>query len=250
MAVMTPVTRTLDEWFGTPLGQYLWRREEALLGALLGESFGHHGVEIGTPVQANDCLGRAVVAHRIRLYCSDQPNCFHGAFHGRLDSLSIQPRSLVAAVLVHVLEFHPAPGRVLAAMEQALVPGGVLVLAAFNPWSLWSVRRWVRPGAQPWSGRRIGARRYRDWLDALHLEPTRTAYLGQRPPCDEARWLERFAGLDRLGSWWPTAGAFVIAARKREYAGRRVARMEREQRQVLASSAPQATTRIAQDGFP
>lgn len=238
---MSTSTRALDQWFETPLGQYLWSQEDQLMTELLQERFGHHGLEIGTARHAEDCLRHASIAHRVRLACSDDALSFDGAFRGRLDSLGLQPRSVVAALVIHTLEFHPAPGRVLAALEQCLIPGGIILIAGFNPWSPWGVRR----GGAPWRGRAISARRYRDWLDALNLKAEGTYYVGQRLPLDSPSALGRCAWMDRLGRHWPLGGAMLIVARKREYQGRRVAAPEREQRRLLAPSAPHASARTA-----
>lgn len=244
---MSTHARELDSWYKTPLGQYLWAREQALLEGMLAGCFGHHGLEVGSPAFAASCLQSASIAHKIRLYNSDDIPCFNGAFIGRLDELSLQPQSLAVAVLVHVLEFQPAPGRILAAVEQALVPGGVLCLSVFNPASLWGARRWLGSGESPWQGRYFSAYRCRDWLEGLHLKVTRVAYAGQRPPVDQPRWLDRFRALDRLGPWCPTAAVYVIAARKRELRGERHREEARQRRHLLAPGAPQASRRTARD---
>ena len=42
-------TNTLQEWFATPLGQYLLEKEQAYLDDVTPDIFGFHAMQLGMP---------------------------------------------------------------------------------------------------------------------------------------------------------------------------------------------------------
>lgn len=229
----------LDDWFETPAGRAFWSRERALVERFLTSCFGHHGIEVGTPSEAPQLLADCTLGHRVRLRVSAD-GALAGGFRGHLPGLALRPRSVAAAVLIHVVDYHPAPGAVLAAVEQALAPGALLVVTAFNPASP-SVLKSQFAGEAGWSPRNYcAAGRCRRWLDGLHLETERPAFtLAGAWPEGSAR--ERLARLLPLGT------GYVIAARKRERERLAIPMGSRLSRRLAGPGLPRPTNRGMED---
>lgn len=239
MSARTGRRQALEEWFGTPAGSALWARERAIIQRLLEECFGHHGLEVGTPAAEPMLLADCTLGHRIRLDV-DAEGRLGGAFNGHLHSLALRPRSVAAAVLVHVLDYHPAPGSVLAAVEQSLAPGALLVVSVFNPWHPQVVHAQFT-GKAPWApANRCGAGRCRHWLQALHLEARRPVYT------TAGNW-SRGTTLERFASTVPLGAGYVISARKRERAHLAIPMGSRLSRRLPASGMPRPTNRNMKD---
>ena len=68
-----PVT-TLQEWFATPLGQYLLEKEQAYLDDVTPDIFGFHALQLGMP--ATDFLRASRSTHRMRIAASDSPDLY------------------------------------------------------------------------------------------------------------------------------------------------------------------------------
>lgn len=232
----------LDEWYDEPRGRDLWRRERALLAPLLSACFGHHGLEVGTPGRAESLLAECSLGHRIRLGIDDRGR--HGGdFRGHLDALALRPRSLAAVVLVHVLDYLPAPAAALAALEQALVPGGRLVAVCFDPLSLPALRHRVGRDRLPWWPERAGsARRCGEWLRGLHLAVEHRRRAWRSPLASEPRWQRRLARLDAVAPTWPLGAVYVVSARKRERGSTAIPLGRRLPGRILAPGVPRPTS--------
>lgn len=229
----------LDTWFGTPAGQALWTRERTVIQRLLADCFGHHGLEVGTPSAAGSLLAECTLGHRIRVTVRDDGR-LGGAFLGDLQGLALRPRSIVAAVLVHVVDYHPAPGAVLAAAEQALAPGGLLLVSAFNPWSPNVVHAQFVGGGDWAPVNRPGARRCKHWLESLHLET-------RRPVFASAGAFEPGSARERLAHALPIGQSFVVAARKRERESLAIPMGARFSRRMASPGLPRPTNRNMKD---
>lgn len=231
--------RTLEGWFGTPAGRALWSREERVIRRLVSECFGHHGLEVGTPSGSESLLADCTLGHRVRLSV-DGKGRLEGAFVGYLDSLALRPRSIVAAVLVHVVDYHPAPGSTLAAVEQALAPGALLVVSGFNPWHP-AILRSQYPKARDWAPRnRCSAHRCRLWLESLHLETDRPVF------AKAADWPEGSVR-ERLARTLPLGTSYVLVARKRERGRLGIPMSSRLSRRLAAPGLPRPTNRSMKD---
>lgn len=98
------------------------------------------------------------------------------------------------------------------------MPEGHIVIAGFNPISLWGFKRKVgRRDEYPWRGDFIGLLRLRDWLKLLGFELNGGRFGCYAPPFSQAKWLERFAFMEKAGDrWWPICGGlYVVRAIKR-----------------------------------
>jgi len=211
--MLQPLHRpTLAEWYESPKGEYVLGWERAQFDSAVEDVFGFKALQVGLPTI--DFLR----ANRIpvRFSVGTEPGCAIAADPRHLP-LASQSADLV--VLPHVLEFSQDPHQILREAERVLMPEGQIVIAGFNPLSLWGLKR--RLGRKrveyPWRGDFIGLLRLRDWLKLLGFELNGGRFGRYAPPFSQTKWLERSAFLEKAGDrWWPICGGvYVVRAVKR-----------------------------------
>jgi SAM-dependent methyltransferase len=106
---------------------------EARFDALVADIFGYNAVQLGAPefdfLRANRMPFRFTGRQRRVQVETDYT------------ALPFAAASLDLVVLPHVLEFASNPHQVLREVERVLVPEGQVVIAGFNPLSLFGLRR-------------------------------------------------------------------------------------------------------------
>ncbi|MGE5792697.1 MAG: class I SAM-dependent methyltransferase [Bacteroidota bacterium] len=208
----TTTEQSLAAWYETAKGAYVLEWERAQFDSAVEDIFGFNAVQIGLP--SIDFLRANRISYR---FCvSADPGCSVAADPRHLPLAS---QSMDLVVLPHVLEFGADPHQILREAERVLMPEGQIVIAGFNPLSLWGLKRWVgrkRP-EYPWCGDFIGLLRLRDWLKLLGFELNGGRFGRYAPPFSQGRWLQRFAFMEKAGDrWWPICGGvYVVRAVKR-----------------------------------
>ncbi len=203
--------RPAAEWFSTPLGQYLLAREQPYFDRIVADIFGYNAFQLGLPEL--DLLRANRITSRMRL----DPR---GPADLRADfrDLPIASNSVDLLVLPHVLEFSDNPHQILREAARVLLPEAQVVIACFNPRSLWGFRRlFHRDGHYPWHGRFITLPRLKDWCALLGLEINAGEMACYVPPCSTEKWLKRFSFMEAAGDrWWPIGGGvYFLQAVKR-----------------------------------
>ena len=199
------------EWFGGSLGRRLLEKEHAYFDGAVVDKFGYNAFQLG--LSDIDFLR----ASRIALRCRIDSNG-HAGLRADFRDLPIASNSADLVLLPHVLEFSANPHQILREVVRVLVPEGQVVISAFNPWSLWGLRRlFTRKGSYPWNGRFLNLPRLKDWLTLLGLEIVAGQMGCYAPPCTSQKWLDRFAFMEAAGDrWWPIAGGvYFLQAIKR-----------------------------------
>lgn len=210
MALNDPA-RDPAAWLATPLGRYLLEKEQDYFDRTVADIFGYNALQIGLP--AVDLLRGSRIPFRLHVNHS-----VHAGLRADFRDLPIAGNSIDLVLLPHVLEFSENPHQILREVGRVLMPEGHVVIACFNPWSLWGVRRlFGKKKEYPWSGHFINLPRIKDWLTLLGLEITGGQMCCYSPPCTAEPWLKRFAFMDAAGDrWWPIAGGiFFLQAVKR-----------------------------------
>src|SRR4029079_10049253 len=111
-------------------------------------------------------------ASRIALRCRVDPADAAG-LRADFRDLPIASNCADLVVLPHVVEFSEDPHQILREVARVLVPEGRVVVACFNPWSLWGFRRFFRGnGHYPRSGRFINLPPLKDSCARLGLAST------------------------------------------------------------------------------
>lgn len=218
----TVVGRDVDAtcpWQQLPAGSELKRALEAELSVRLQCAFGYHLLSLGDYAGTLELSG-CPVRHHWALGAGASGGVGH--IRAQPEALPLQSDSIDVALLPLTLEFSPDPHALLREVQRVLIGDGHLVIAGFNPWSLWGARRALagRPlpkKAPPWQARFLSAGRLTDWLKLLDFEVTQIRFHHYRPPLRTETWQRRWQFLDRVGQRaWPNTGAlYVIAAQKR-----------------------------------
>lgn len=205
-------TNTLQDWFETPLGQYLLDKERAYLDDVTPDIFGFHALQLGLP--RFDLLRESRIAHRMRVACSDHPDLY-----AKCQELPFATQSIDLVLLPHVLEFAEEPHAILREVDRVMMAEGRLVILGFNPWSLWGLRGTIGPsrGEFPWNGRFVSLLRVKDWLALLGFDVSAGRLAGYAPPIDRESMRRRFAFMEPAGDrWWAVGGAvYMLQAIKR-----------------------------------
>ena len=199
-------------------------------------------------VEAVDAAGRIGVAPTVvTLHCD-------------FDALPFDTASLDLVVLPHSLELARDPHLALREVERVLVPEGRVIIVGFNPASLWGarqrlgrLRRRFSIGPErglflPSAGEFIGYRRLRDWLRLLSFEVEAGRFGCYIPPVTSARWVSRFAWMERAGDhWWPVFGALYYIVAVKRVRGMRLVGLVRNEARAKAAPAPVAVSRRARE---
>ena len=203
---------TLQEWFQTPLGQYLLQKERAYLDDVTPDIFGFHALQLGMP--GVDLLRENRITHRMRIAPAGEPDLY-----AKCHELPLATQSIDLVVLPHVLEFAAEPHAVLREVDRVLMPEGRLVIVGFNPWSLWGLRSALGFSRHelPWDGHFLSLLRVKDWLALLGFEVSAGRLIGYAPPFDNDNVRRRFAFMEPAGDrWWAVGGAvYMLQAVKR-----------------------------------
>lgn len=199
------------DWLTTPLGEYVWQREQRFFDEAVADVFGYYALQMAVP--AVETLRTNRMPSRITVGLS--PECGLRCDPAQLPFASA---SVDLFVLPHTLDLHIDPHEVLREVERVLVPEGRLIITGFNPWSLWGASRlYKRRRGMPWSGRFVSLTRLKDWLALLGFESRPSRAVCYAPPLARAGWQNRFDFMEAAGQrWWPVGGAvYCLEAVKR-----------------------------------
>ncbi len=210
--------QSLSEWFASEQGGYVLTREQDYFDHTVSDIFGFNATQIGLP--EHDFLRSSRMP--LRFTAGNQAG---NAVRLCCDELPFDSDSLDLVVLPHVLEFADNPHQILREVERVLMPEGSLIISGFNPYSLWGMhRKWCRKqGGYPWCGRFIGLPRLKDWLALLGFEVAGGRFAAYAPPLNHAKWLERFAFMEKAGDrWWAVSGGVYFLHAIKRVPGMRV----------------------------
>ena len=266
----------LPQWLKSPPGQHLLAWEQRHLDHAVADLFGFHALQLGLPQL--DALRANRMPHRwlaVESALDDEvppglPETLPGAPAGRsadggdarvlvvpppslrchFDALPFDAASLDLVILPHALELARDPHLALREVERVLVPEGRVIIVGFNPASLWGARqklgrlrrRLSRTSGEhflPHAGEFVGYRRLRDWLRLLSFEVEAGRFGCYIPPLMSARWLGRFAWMERAGEhWWPVFGALYYIVAVKRVRGMRLVGLIRKDARLKAVTAP------------
>ena len=213
---------SLSAWLNTDPGQYVRNWELARFDAMVDNVFGYRALQVGLPeldlLRANRMPFKALVGPDLPV--SAPANAWAGMVQAEPEFLPFDSESMDLVLLPHTLETASNPHQVLREVDRILVPEGRVVIAGFNPWSLWGLRQRA-PLLKPWLPQEIGQQvslsRLKDWLKLLSFEIELGHFGCYVPPSRSKKWLDRTAFFEPAGDrWWPSCGAvYVVSAVKR-----------------------------------
>ncbi len=243
----------LLQWFAGGLGASVLKAEKTRIARVLPTLFGYHIMQLGSlgkdHLLASSRINHKIIAMRIQDRDSrdiDRLCCMY-------TSIPIASESTDVVVLPHVLEFESQPHQILRETERVLIGEGHVVIAGFNPWSLWGLWRLFLAWREqpPWSGRYIGLNRLKDWLSLLDFEIIETERFYFRPPLNNSRLMQRLGFMEPLGRYcWPYfGGMYMLVAKKRVIPLTPIKMQWQTRRHMIASGIVEPSARfLAGDG--
>jgi SAM-dependent methyltransferase len=217
---------TLNHWFSTPQGQYLLSREQAFFDQTIADIFGFNAVQLGLTeyefLRASRMHVRIVAGNKAGFQecksASGEKTALYAKVRLIMDELPFESGSLDMVVMPHVLEFNENPHQILREVERVLMPEGNVIIAGFNPRSLWGVRRALgSKKGYPWRGNFISLPRLKDWLALLGFEVVSGRFACYAPPLLNPKLVNRLSFMEPAGDrWWAVSGGvYFLQAIKR-----------------------------------
>ena len=208
-----PARAGFSTWIRGEGGAGLAARERNRFGQILPRLFGYYAVQIGYHAEGIlDSAQRIRNKFELRLDADGVRNDGCAVLAGAA-ALPFAMHSIDVVVLPHVLEYEAQPEAVLEEVERVLLEDGRLIIAGFNPWSLWGLQ-YLNPllrNRPPWNGRFHSVAGLRRRLGALGFEVVATERFSFRLPCPRLLSLKP-KGVRR----WPFYGAaYIMVAQKR-----------------------------------
>jgi len=226
--VANPPSHHLARWLEGPQGSRLIAEESDALSDTARRFHGDTLLWVGCHEGITRTVRGCMIRHR--LFASEVPGQAPedlSTLHCALEALPLPNNSLDAMVLHHALETSADARSGLREAARVLVPGGRLVICAFNPLSLWGMRRaYARLHRDSFTGLRLFTDfRLLDWLTLLGFErQNNVQYLSYNLPFS-TRLRESASApgrterlLQRLQP--PVGGVFVISVVKQAMAVR------------------------------
>jgi ubiquinone/menaquinone biosynthesis C-methylase UbiE len=220
-----------ERWYATPLGQLVDRVEKEAVWTLLPELQRRRVLEVGCGT-GNISLELACRGAQVVGLDASGPMLAAGQDKGRRQGFSLTliqglagdlpfPEAVFDGVIsILALDFIPDRPGALREMVRVLRPGGFLVLALLNRYSLWTLKRMLRSCIKPsfWRGVQFITPRALQRLLASHpdlveIRHRRAVYF---PPLAHPGLLPYYPNMERLGQnlHLPTGAFLVAAARK------------------------------------
>jgi ubiquinone/menaquinone biosynthesis C-methylase UbiE len=221
-----------DRWYATPLGHLVDRVEKEAIFALLPELAGRRLLEVGcgtgnislalarrgARVVGLDVSGPMLAAAQQRV----REQGFSATWiRGGAGVLPFPKHSFDGVISILALDFMADRPGVLQEMVRVLRPGGFLLLAMLNRYSLWTLKRilkaWFKPslwrGVQFVTPRKLG-RLLAGHPELMEIRHRQAVYF---PPLAHPHLLPYYPALERLGHQLhlPIGAFLVAAARKR-----------------------------------
>ncbi len=214
----TGLAPTEDKNSAAALLEELWQIENREVLQMLDAGRGGVAVQIAGPLGRVDLASALPKADAVQLVAVGEISSLSSpGVVADLSLLPVKSASVETLVLLHTLERLAKPLALIDEIDRVLVEDGELIVAGFNPYSLFGLfSRKSEYGVTPY---RHSPGKIRQWLELTDLQVERLVSNYFRPPIASSRWRGRTELLDRLGlRLLPGGGAlYVMRARKRTY---------------------------------
>lgn len=200
---------SIDDWYSSETGQYLFKELEEKLAPLLATTFGYYSLQIGCTGLAGRLQESCRVKHQFTLDDLGK----HAEVHANPSMLPIASDTVDLVILMHHLSNTGEPHAVLREAFRILIPEGKLVIIDFNPKSLWGLRRFFQGWLEhvPFSGHFYTAKRIDDWMRLLGFDQYRNYRVGYLPPIQKASITRHLTWLEKgFRNWLPVLGALNL----------------------------------------
>jgi ubiquinone/menaquinone biosynthesis C-methylase UbiE len=220
-----------DRWYATPLGQLVDRVEKAAIFALLPDLYGRRVLEVGcgtgnislelarrgARVVGLDVSGPMLAAAQHQARQQEVPLAW---VRGGAAALPFLQQSFDGVIAILALDFISDRPGVVREMVRVLRPGGFLLLALLNRYSLWTLKRLLKAWLAPslWRGVWfISPGELKKLLvTSENLEEISQHQAVYFPPLAHPSLLHYYPSMERLGRQLRLPiGAFLVAAARK-----------------------------------
>ena len=193
-----------QEWFKSPLGQYLLRLEYGYINPIVMDTFGFYAIQMGN--FDIDFLDHSSIPNKFSL------NSNHADLMASNEALPFEEASVDLLIAPHILEQMAEPYELLKEIRRVLIPEGRLIISGFNPMSLWGIKRLLSFDIDyPWNTKFIPLSKIKEWLPIIGLEMVEGKMGCYVPPIQQSSWLKKLHTMEKLGDrWWPMLGGFYF----------------------------------------
>ena len=193
-----------QEWFKSPLGQYLLALEYDYINSVVIDTFGFYAIQMGN--FDIDFLDHSRIQNKFSL------NSSHPDLVSANEALPFDEASVDLLIAPHILEQMTEPYELLKEIHRVLMPEGRLIITGFNPASLWGLKKLLSFDIDyPWNTKFISLSKIKEWLPIVGLEMVEGKMGCYVPPIQKATWLKKIHTLEKLGDrWWPMFGGFYF----------------------------------------
>jgi SAM-dependent methyltransferase len=193
-----------QEWFKSPLGQYLLRLEYGYINPIVMDTFGFYAIQMGN--FDIDFLDHSRIPNKFSL------NSNHADLMASNEALPFEEASVDLLIAPHILEQMAEPYELLKEIHRVLIPEGRLIISGFNPMSLWGIKRLLSFDIDyPWNTKFIPLSKIKEWLPIIGLEMVEGKMGCYVPPIQQSSWLKKLHTMEKLGDrWWPMLGGFYF----------------------------------------
>ena len=195
---------SLQDWFKSPLGQYLLRLEYGYINPIVMDTFGFYAIQMGN--FDIDFLDHSRIPNKFSL------NSNHADLMASNEALPFDEASVDLIIAPHILEQMAEPYELLKEIHRVLMPEGRLIISGFNPMSLWGIKRLLSFDIDyPWNTKFIPLSKIKEWLPIIGLEMVEGKMGCYVPPIQQSAWLKKLHTMEKLGDrWWPMLGGFYF----------------------------------------
>ena len=193
-----------QEWFNSPLGQYLIDLEYKYISPIVVDTFGFYAIQMGN--FDIDFLDLSRIQNKFSL------NSNHPDLMTSNDALPFDESSVDLLIAPHILEQMAEPYELLKEIQRVLMPEGRLIITGFNPTSLWGLKKLLSFDINyPWNTKFISLNKVKEWLPIVGLEMVEGKMGCYVPPIQQLSWLKKIQIMEKLGDrWWPMLGGFYF----------------------------------------
>lgn len=214
MTASQPAKNRLADWYQTALGLHFKEQIQQHVLSQIKQQPRQTILELG-PIDVFDGIAIQPTSHKIQLLREYSSNTIlNASVFSEFACMPLPEASVEIVLMPHVLELDSDYKTLLNESWRVLSSNGYLVIVGINPWSLWSLQRFIQPQASliPTAFQLHSSQKIRYHLHELDAEIIFSKTLNYLGPSSQANttWLGNFAQL-----LFPAAGSlYLIIAKK------------------------------------
>ncbi len=242
------ISKQLSGWMASPLGREMMGAEHERVSDILSNIYGQLSLEI----RASSCQ-EFVYNQQLRV-CRcllSSPTQMVGDLQCDLTHLPFQDKGFDLILVYHGLEFIERPETFIAALNECLCDGGVIVFVLFNPFSLWGLVQKIMPSkalAVSDPVRFVSSQRLKKYCKELKLDCLIKRHVFFRLPVQSVKWLQRLEWMETFGKRFLTmfSASYICVAHKTRANISPIRMRDHFRTRLVATGLPEQSANICQ----